>query len=592
MVTEVYKFGEFRLDVVERRLYRREVPVQLPSKTFDILKLLVERKGDVVTKEELIRRVWPGQFVEEGNLTVRMSALRKALDESPEYRFIETVSGHGYRFVARIREERGSGVEAFRSLAILPLAVEGNQQRLNYISEGIVESLINSLSRLPNLKVMARSTVFGYRANHKDPQVVGEELRVEAVLTGRISQVNDSMIVSVELVDARDGSQVWGARYRRRTSELFALQEDVANELALNLRPKLTGIAVSPQWRGQTGDSEAYRLYLKGRYFFNNQRSVQGIKKAITFFRRAIKKDANLASAYSGLTDCYITISMYGLAPPKTVMPKAKAAALQALKLDDSLGEAHASLATIKANYDWDWGAAKAQYQRALELNPNLAHARHAYANYLAKVGQTDEAIAELEKARALDPLSLNVNVGLAKMYYLAGRYDEGLRQCIETLEIDPDFAPANGVAGMIRMKQGLYEEAIAEIKRLISFSSGGYELDEGDERPRKRVVFPGSDPEAVALLGHVYAVSGKVSAARKILNSLIGMSKARYVEPHAVALVYAGLGDKEGAFDWLEKAFKDRSTTLTYIKVWPEFDSLRPEPRYADLVRRMGLPP
>lgn len=595
MIIEGYKFGDFRIDIILRRLIRHEEIIPLSSKTFDILKLLVQRHGQIVAKEELISRVWPKQFVEENNLTVRMSALRKALGESPENRLIETVSGQGYRFVARVQAELRGDSESqgggFRSLAILPFINQGNQQKLKYICEGIVEGLINSLSQLPQIKVMSYSTASRYEGRDNDPQAIGEELKVEAVLVGRISVDGGNLHISAELINASDGSNVWGARFSLGYSELSEIQDQIAGDLSANLRLKLTGRQKSQLVKRYTDDAEAYHLYLKGRYYYNNKRSVQGIQKAITYFKRAIKKDPNYAVAYTGLTDCYITISSYGLIPPKRIMPRAKAAVLKALKIDGSLGEAHSSLANILTDFEWDWRGAQKEYERAIELNPNHAHGHHVYANYLAKIGRMDQAIDELKKAKELDPLSLHINVGLGKLYYMARRYNDSITLCFETLDIEPGFAPANGVLGLIYLQQGLYEEATEGFKKVVAFSAGDYATSTKDSKATQaQIVFSECDPEVLAFLGLVYALDGNTSEARGLVNGLINMSKVRYVEPHTIALIYMGLGDKDSAFEWLEKAFKVRSMTLTYIKVWPLLDPLRSDPRYSDLVIRMGL--
>lgn len=595
MSSDNYNFGEFSLNTVTRRLLHKGLPLPLPPKTFDILKLLVQRSGRVVAKEEIMRRVWSGQFVEDNNLTVRVSAIRRALNESPGNRLIETVPGHGYRFTARVLEERSSGQPhqggGIRSLAVLPFAVGEGQQRLNYISEGIADGLISRLSQLPNLKVMARNTVFRFTAGGKDPQEVGEELGVEAVLAGRIRLANDKLNLSAELIDVGDGSYVWGAKYARNFANLVGLQDEIAGELWNNLRVELTGAEKSRLTTRHTDSSPAYHLYLKGRYFYNNKRTVKGIRKALSFFKRAVKTDPTYAHAYSGLTDCYVTLSGYGLVPPRRVMQKARTYVLKALELDNSLGEAHASLAGIKADFEWDWEGARRECARALDLSPGNAHVHYAFANFLSKTGELGQAISQLKKAAELDPLSLNINIGLSKLYYFSGNFDEAVRRCHETLEIEPDFAPVNGMLGLIYLQRNQYAQAVRQLKKAIPYSAGDFRADRRDRRgglrPTARYE---SDPETIGFLGYAYARAGRRREAKKVLNGMLAMAGTRYVEPHAVALVYIGLGDNDPAFEWLERAYSDRSQVFSYIKVLPLLDPIRSDSRYEDLLRRMRL--
>ena len=595
MPAEVYSFAEFRLDIVERRVFRNGTPLQLPPKIFDILKLLVQRSGRIVTKKEIIKRVWPEIFVEENNLTVRMSQLRKALSDCAERRLIETVPGSGYRFVARVREEQKSGsdrpADSYRSLAVLPFAVAGNQQKLGYISEGVVETLVKDISRLPHMKVMAPSTVSRYSSERSDPQAAGQDLGVEVVLIGRLKKVNDNLMIGVELIDVSDGSYIWGASYRVALSDLFKLQNEIVADLSASLRLKFSEGERARLSRRQTWDSEAYHHYLKGRYFYNNKRSVQGIQKAIAYFTRAIARDRNSALGYSGLADCYTMLSSIGWAAPKKMMPKAKAAAIKALKIDPTLPEAHVSLAGILANYEWDWEGAKKEYDLARRLNPSGAHTLQMHANYLAKVGQAEQGIESVKRARAIEPWSLSLSLALGRHYYLARRYNAAIKQCQETLEMDPGYGSANGVLGAIYLQRNLYDQAASEFKKLIAFSAGSYEAPVKEKR-RQKIVFSGADPEAVGSLGLAYALAGKTGPARRILHVLMDVSKVRYVEPHTVALVYMGLGDKDSAFEWLGRAYRDRCTTLTYLKVWPILEPLRSDPRYSAMVRSMGLQP
>lgn len=591
---EAYEFGPFRLDLVARRLFRQEKPIHFSPKTFDILKLLLESRGEVVTKGELIRRVWAHQFVAENNLTVRMSALRKALGESVECRFIETVSGRGYRFVAKVHEvlgEHGGAQKgALESLAVLPLINASSQQRLDYICDGVTESLIASLSQIANLRVMARSTVFRFKGRGLDPRQVGSDLGVRAVLSGNVDQLNDSLSLSLEMVDVKDGARLWGASYRRKVSDLVAFQEGLAREVSENLRIRLSEVEESLITKRHTENPEAYNLYLKGRYFWN-KRSVPGVKRAIDYFRRAIGHDPRYSLAFAGIADAYVVLSNYGLRPAKETMPKAKEAALKALELDDQMAEAHVSMGNIKSSFEWDWAGAEGEFKRAVWLNPYYAPARQYYANFLTKVGRIDQAIAEIQQAHEIDPLSLSVNLTMAKIYHYARRYDEALRKAREILEMEPLFGPANGVIGLVNLDLGRHKEAIKEMKAMLRFSAGDYNVTHGRAgKAGETSPLPSSDPEGVALMGYAYALAGRRNEALKILDELGELIKRRYVQPHSLAFVYIGLGEKDKAFEWLERALRERSSMLTLIKVATVFNSVRSDPRYAGIVRRMGL--
>lgn len=591
---EAYRFGPFLLDLIVCQLFYRDRPVRLASRTFDILKMLVVNKGRVVTKEELIKQVWPDRFVEENNLTVRMSALRKALGESPENRFVETVPGYGYRFVARVNELLGENKRAtqdsFDSLAVLPFINENNQQKLNYLCDGITEGLISSLSHIANLKVMARSTVFRYKAHDVDPQRVGEELGVNAVLVGKVNQIKNNLAFSIEMIEVADGSYLWGATYNRHASDLIALQEEITREVSDKLRITLSKIEESQVAKRHTDNPRAHHLYMKGRYFWNKRR-VDTVKKAIGYFRSAIKEDPRYALAYTGLADAYFTLSSYGLWDKKRKITGAREAALKALELDNRLAEPHVSLANVKSSFELDWEGAGREYRLAIECNPFYAPARQYYANYLAKLGELDEAIAEINKAYEIDPLSLSVNLAMGKIYFYARRLDEALTKGRELLELEPGFGPANGLIGMVYLERGCYSEAINEFKIMMEFSAGEYGVTRGARNASAaKSALPDYDPEALALLGYAYARSGKRAKALRVLGELEELIKIRYVEPHTLALVHIGLGDSDKAFQWLERAFMDRSNTLTFIKVAPFFDSIRDDPRHGRLVRRLGL--
>jgi adenylate cyclase len=592
---EVYEFGPFRLDLVVRQLFRQDIPVPLPPQTFDILKILVENRGLLVTREELIQQIWQDQVVEENNLTVRMSTLRKALGQGAGNRFIETVPSYGYRFVARVRQLLSEHAEpqeeeAFDSLAVLPLINENNLHRLNYLCEGITESLITSLSHIANLRVMAYGTVSRYKGRELAPREVGKELGVRAVLMGKVNQVSDSLVLNFEMIDVKDGAYVWGAKFRRQVNGLIAFEEELAREVSENLRIRLSRAEESKISKRNTDNSQAHHLYMKGRYFWN-KRNVFGVKKAVEYFRSAVRHAPRYALAYAGLADAYFLLSNYGLRRSKETMRKAKAAALRALELAPQLAEAHVSVAIIKSNFELDWAGAESEFKLAIELNPYHSQAHHYYASLLTKLGRLDEALVEISKAQEIDPLSVSINLFMGKIHYFARRYDKALKKGREILEIEPRFAPALGIMGLAYLEMGRYREAVREFNAMVRMSTEQYipPPGEGNEGGQKSTL-PDPDPEALSFLGYAYAVAGKRNKALQILDRLRELRGRRYVQPENFAMVYIGLRDHDKVFEWLERTFAERSSTRAFIKVYPFFDSLRSDPRYDELVRRVGL--
>jgi adenylate cyclase len=462
-------------------------------------------------------------------------------------------------------------VEAINSIAVLPFANASGDEDAEYLSDGITESLINCLSQLSNLKVIARSSVFQYKGKETDPQVVGRELSVRAVLMGRIVQRSGNLKVSAELVDVLDKRRLWGEEYNRNAADILEVQEEIAKDISENLRVKLSGEEQKQLTRRPTGNAEAYDLYLRGRFFWN-KRNKEGYRKAIEYFQQAIDKDPNYALAYAGLADSYALLSNYIVFPPKEAMPKAEAAALRALQVDDTLAEAHASLAFVKMSYHWDWLGAEKEFKRAIELNPKYATAHQWYANFLTYTGQHTEAVAEGKEANQLEPLSLIIITNLGSNSFYARQYDQAIEQYRKALEMDLEFVRAHRELAWAYSQKGMYEDAIAEAQKARELSGDG--------------------PREIAELGYAYAVAGKKGEARKVLNELSELSKVKFVPSYPKALIYAGLGEKDQAFSLLEEAYKERSQGLVNLKVSPLWDSLRSDSRFADLMRRVGLSP
>ena len=465
---------------------------------------------------------------------------------------------------------RARSVEAaIDSIAVLPFVNQNNDPNMEYLSDGLTESTINSLAQLPNMRVIARSSVFRYKGREIDPIMIARELGVRAVFTGRITQRADSLIISVELVDAVLNKQLWGETYDRKVSDLIVVQREIAREISANLRTRLTPPEESLVTKRYTENPEAYQLYLKGRYYWN-KRTGEAFKRAIEYFNGAIEQDPSYALAYVGLADTYLLLSRYSAGTPEESYPRAKAAAKRALAIDETLAEAHNSLAGVLLDYDWNLVESDREYRRAIELNPNYATARHWYANGpLLVMERYDEAIAEMKRAVELDPLSLIINSDLGSMYVNARQFDRAVEQLRKTIDMDRSFYPAHYWLGEAYLMKGSYAEAIAEYEKARALND---------------------DPLVLGLLGHAYAVSGKREDAQRMLDELNNLAQQRYVSSYTFALVYAGLNDKDQAFEWLEKSYRDRSSEIAYFKVDPLMDNLRADPRFADLVRRVGL--
>jgi len=456
------------------------------------------------------------------------------------------------------------------SLAVLPFVNVGSDPNTEYLSDGITESLINQLSQLPQLKVIARSSSFKYKGKETDPQEIAKALSVEAIVTGRVTQRGDHLLVSAELVNTRDRTQMWGEQYERPVSDLLAVQREIAKEISGNLRLKLSGAEQSRVTKHYTENPEAYQLYLKGRFYLN-QRATEALKKSIEYFNQAIEKDPSYALAYAGMAEAYVSLPGYSVASPQDAYPKAKAAAKRALELDEALAEAHTALADVLFRYDWNFPESHREFQRAIELNPNYATAHQWYGHwYLLAMGRFDEAIAEGKRAQELDPLSLIINRDLGSNYLLVRQYDKAIEVLRKTIEMDQSFPNAHWTLSWAYALKGSFPEALAEYRR-------GQQLDD--------------NPAQLGYLTHLYAVSGQRDEALKTLDQMKELAKQRYIPAYSFVLAYAGLGEKDQAFAWLERGYQDRDPNMTYLKIDPFLDNLHSDPRFADLVRRIGLP-
>jgi eukaryotic-like serine/threonine-protein kinase len=454
------------------------------------------------------------------------------------------------------------------SLAVLPFVNLSGDPEMEYLSDGITDTLINSLSQLPKLRVVPRSLAFRYKGREVEPQRAGIELDARAVLTGRVNQRGDTLLIGAELMDVAKLSQLWGAQYNRKMADIFVLQEEIAREIAEKLKLQLTGEERKRLAKRATGDKEAYQLYLKGRYWWG-KRTPQGFSKAIEYFQQAIAKDPVYALAYSGLADCYSLLPIFAFVPPNEACPKAREAALKALEIDDTLAEAHTCLARVIASYDWDWPGGEKELQRAIALNPDYAMARMSYGLILANTGRFDEGIREAKRGLELDPFALYTNWILGVVYFLARQYDQAVDQFQKTLALDPTFIVAHTLLGGAYVAKSMYKEGIAELEKAVA-------------------IFPANI--ALTYLGYGYAAAGRRLEAQKVLDRLSEIAKEKYVPAFHRAVVFVGLGEKDKAFEWLEKGYEERF--INSIKVDPIYDPLRSDPRFADLLRRMNLQP
>jgi len=469
---------------------------------------------------------------------------------------------------------------AIESIAVLPFTYSNDQGNTlgpdaNWLSDGITESIINDLSHVPNLKVIARSSVFRYKGQDIDPQRAGSELKVRTVVTGRIVQIGDTLSIQTELVDVQNQTQLWGERYRRKVTDIIDLPEDISREISEGLKLELSGETKKQLVKRYTANPQAYELYWKGRYHWN-QRKPEDINQAIKYFQDAIKLDPQYALAYSGLADCYVLGSVLQM-PPKQAMPLAIDAARRALSIDDQLAEAHTSLAKIKLSYEWDWPGAESEFKKAIQLNPGYATAHQWYGVYLSEMGRHDESIRERTTAQELDPLSLSITTGLGRALFWARRYDDSIQHLQSAMPKDPNYGDTYWSLGLAYEQKRMYPEAIAAFQKAVDLSKTP------DTKEGK--------PEMLAALGHAYALGGKQSDAKAMIDKLAKMAASpTYVSSYGVSLIYVALGDKETAFQWLDRAFQERDENFIHLKVDPRLDPIRSEPRFQQLLQRVNL--
>jgi serine/threonine protein kinase/Tfp pilus assembly protein PilF len=483
---------------------------------------------------------------------------------STEKRRAPTSSGQ----TSGLRPQRVSKI--INSLAVLPFVNASNNSEHEYLSDGITGSLINTLATLPKLRVIAQSTVFRYKGREIDPQAIGLELNVRAVLTGRMMQSGGSLRIGIELVDVATGSQLWGAQYTRKPGDIFAIQDEISNEISGKLRLQLTRTEKKRLTKHHTENAEAYRLYLQGRHYWNRW-TEEGFYKAIEYFQQAVETDPRYALAYAGLADSYVLLGWNSYLPPKEAFPKGKVAAMTALRLDPDLAEAHTSLAALLWLHDWQWEEAQAEFKHSLELGPTYATANHWYAEYAMTMGRHEEAMARMRNGHELDPLSLIINVAVGWAFYYARRYDEAIKQLRRTVELDPNYPVTYWILGLSLRETGCYELAITEGEKGVKLSGGS--------------------PLMSSALAHTLGTAGRTREAFQILDDLTKLAKQKYVAPYFFAGIHIGLGETDRAIEYLEKSYEEHSHWLIYLHIDPSMDGLRDNLRFQDLLRRVGLP-
>jgi len=630
------RFGIFEVDLGAGELRKHGLRVRLQEQPFKVLAMLLERSGEVVTREELQKKLWPvDTFVDfDHGLNKVINKIREALSDSAENpRFVETVARRGYRFLAEVKvadptpvhnpdlatqhrptgetgdrpgllgeparpkhllsslawktsgcvllllaasvatwqlHSRNSPSPVIRSLAVLPLESLSSDASQDYFADGMTDELISNLGQISALRVISRTSVMAYKHASKPLPQIARELNVDAVVEGTVLRSGDQVRITAQLIEASSDKHLWSQSYQGELRDTLALQSEVARAIADQIRINLNPQEQAALKTARVVNPEAYESYLKGRYFWN-KRTADGFKVALAYFNQAIEEDPKYARAYSGLADTYALLGdwQYAVMTPKEALPKAKAAAVRALELDSALGEAHNSLAFCLDGFDWNFEAAGEEFRRAIELNPGYATAYHWYAWHLSLLGRYEEAIAEMRKAKNLDPLSLIISADLAELLVIAHQYDESILESRKTIEMDPNFALAHSQLGQAYLQKEMLDEAIAEMQRAVQLSGGS--------------------PTIIASLARAYVASGRRSEAEKLLKELKKRSNPTYSHASEIAVVCAALGDKDQAMNWLEKGYQERFNPGVLLR--PGFDPLRSDARFEDLVRRIGLP-
>lgn len=567
-VKYIYEFGPFRLDLEQRIMWKGEQAVGLAPKVFETLVLLIERRGNVISKKEMMNVLWPDHYVEEANLSQNIFLLRKILGERQgEAKYIDTVPKRGYSFVASVKEtleeispmvtspkeelipdleEEATlrRVQTVTSLAVLPTINETNDCNLEYLADGIYDSIIVNLAQVPQLHVVSRSLVSRYKGNQIDAREIGRELGSQSVLVTRVLLLETVLIVTAELVEVSTGWQLWGQQYHRSVSDILQLQDELAATISDQLRLKLTEYERRRLGWQYTQNPEAYQAYLKGRYHLDRH-TADGYEKAIEYFEQAIGLDPNYALAYSALADSYITSDFYGIWPPWKIGLKARAAAVNALLLDDRLAEAHLALACVKMMYEHAWSEAEREFMTAIKLDPDHAQAHNWYSHFLMAMGRIEESLTQSVLALKLDPLDDSINNYIGWHYIHARKFDRAIAQLEKTLADNPDFYLGRVTLGMAYLQKAEFGKGIVELTKAVD----SHRL-----------------PTVLGFLGHAYGKAGQRENALRIIEELEDLSKQIYVPPYIIGLVYVSIGKQDEAFECFERAYADQNEWFNWL--------------------------
>jgi TolB-like protein len=563
------RFGVFEVDLRAGELRKRGIKVKLQDQPFQILRVLLEHSGEVVTREHLREKIWPADtFVDfDQGLNNAIKRLRETLGDSAETpRLIETIPRRGYRFIGMA--ETSSTSTHIRSLAVLPLENLSRDPEQEYFAEGLTEALITTLAKIGELRVISRTSAMQYKGVHKPLRDIARELEVDAIVEGTVLRANDRVRITAQLIDAPRETHLWAESYERDLRDVLALQSELARAIAREIRVKLTPIDQARFAEAHAVDPDAYEAYLNGRYHWN-RRSGEGLVKAAENFRQAIAKDPTFPAAYSGLADCLSVLGFWGLVPPDEGCGKAKGVAQKALEMDGGLAEAHASLAFPTIFYDYDFVTAEREFNRSIELNPRYATAHHWFGFYLGMMGRYEEGYTELKRAVGLDPHAI-IYQGLGFGFFFARRYDQAIQYYDKTLEMDPRLASAYCLLGLAYQHKSMHEPAIAAARKAVELS--------------------GAATLFTAVLGIVYAGAG-YHEAETVLAQLQEISKQKYTSPYGMARLCTALRKQEEALRWLESAYEGRDPLIVLLKTDPGIDSLRSDPRFQDLLRRLNFP-
>ena len=625
-----YCFAGYTLDLIRGCLLQEGQEVKLRPKSFELLRYLVERGGRLVGRAELMQAIWPDTFVSEESLAQCLMEVRRALKDDSQ-RLVKTVPRRGYIFITEVggpaapappavirRPNRtavllasvlflaGSGGALLywrvfqtpkdpATLAVLPFRPLSQNGRDEFLELGMADALITRLSNLRQTVVRPTSAVRRYSNGETDAVTAGRQLRADWVLEGSIQRSDDRIRVTVQLLSVPGGKPSWAETFDEKFTDIFTVQDRISERVADALALQLTGEERKRLSRRYTSDAEAYHLYLRGRYHWN-KRTGAGLNKGIEYFQQAIQKDPNYAPAYAGLADSYSVLGSHdqGALAPKEAFPKATAAANRAIEIDETLAEAHAALAFIKFNYEWDWAGAEKEFRRVFELDPRYPTPQQWYSQYSMALGRSEASLAASKRGVELDPVDIPINAHLAWHYLYARQYDLAIETCQKTMELDANSPMPNWYLGMAYEQKREYQKAIGELEIAFALSGGGpFPLSsQAHAYAVASDALSGGNPVYLSSLGYAYAAAGNVLGARQVLRDLDELSRRRYVSPYEKAVIHAGLGETEQAFDWLEKAYAERAGWLIYLQVEPRLDRLRSDPRFGHLVRRVGLAP